>query len=417
MLVKMATLARRQVIGDRTDTVQHVWRQVIGHCHSVNSKGLHEFRGVQLEGSRSLCRVFMQRRPDPPKDCTCCIAPRSERQECSPRSQRAGQCRSPAQAPSDTSWNARYAVAGHDAVYPLMVSRSSRGGTIHQGCRENTATAVRYRGRRYHFKRDQLSEDTVTRSSQPPSISFAIGIIGLGILALVYGDFAEEWQTVVAWVPGRTALVYASGIVMLLGGIGLLLRRTTALAIRILFPFLLVGFLLQVPALAMAPLVEVNWESAAELAVLLCAGWVLFATRSGLGERSPLAFATGENGMDIARILFGLSLLPIGLSHFVYLEHTADLVPAWLPYRTGWVYLTGAAHIAAGLGVLFSVVPRLAAFMEAGMLCAFTLLVWLPRIVAAAPTRGTWTEFVVSWAITAGAWLVADSITAKDATP
>ena len=33
-------------------------------------------------------------------------------------------------------------------------------------------------------------------------------MIGLGILALVYGDFAMVWQPVAPWIPGRTALAY-----------------------------------------------------------------------------------------------------------------------------------------------------------------------------------------------------------------
>jgi uncharacterized membrane protein len=262
-----------------------------------------------------------------------------------------------------------------------------------------------------------LSEDTVTRSSHAPLIFFAIGIIGLGILALVYGDFAEVGQTIPARIPGRTGLVYASGILLLLGGIGLLQRRTTEWSVRLLFPFLIVGFLLQVPALVMTPLIEVNWESAGEVAVILSGGWILFATRSGLGEGSRWAFGAGQNGVRIARILFAVWLLPIGLSHFAYLDHTVDLVPAWLPFRTAWACLTGAGHIAAGLGVLFSVVPRLAATVETGMLGVFTLLVWAPRLVAAPTNRGIWTEFVVSWTITASAWLVADSFTTKDPTP
>ena len=178
----------------------------------------------------------------------------------------------------------------------------------------------------------------------------------------------------------------------------------------------MIGLLLQVPALVKAPLVEVNWEGAGELGVLLAGGWVLFASRSGLGERSPLAFATGEHGIRIGRILLGVSLLPIGLSHFVYLKETAGLVPAWLPFRTGWVYLTGTAHIAAGLGVLFSIVPRVAATMEAGMLGVFTLLVWVPRVAATPAARVPWTEFFISWAIAAGAWVVADGIPSRPST-
>jgi uncharacterized membrane protein len=205
---------------------------------------------------------------------------------------------------------------------------------------------------------------------------------------------------------------------MVLGGIGLLLARTTALSVRILLPFLILGFLVQAPTLVMPPFVEVNWESIGEIAVLVSGMWVLFATRSGLGEGSRFAFATGERGLRIARIIFGLWLLPIGISHFAYLQNTVSLVPAWLPFRRGWAYLGGAGHFAAGLGVLFSVVPRLAAAMEAGMLAVFTVLVWLPKIVATPMGgRGLWTEFVVSWTITAAAWLVADSFATKDPTP
>ena len=258
----------------------------------------------------------------------------------------------------------------------------------------------------------------MNRSSQAPRLCYAIGIIGLGVLALVLGDFAEVGQTVPAWIPGRTFLAYTSGIVMVLGGMGLLRTRTTALSVRILLPFLILGFLVQAPTLVMPPFAEVNWESIGEIAMLVSGMWVLFATWPGLGEESRFPFATGERGLRIARIIFGLFLIPIGISHLTYLQNTVSLVPAWLPFRKGWAYLTGAGHIAAGLGVLFSVVPRLAAAMEAGMLAVLTLLVWLPKIVATpAGGRELWTEFVVSWTITAAAWLMAGSFATEAATP
>ena len=92
------------------------------------------------------------------------------------------------------------------------------------------------------------------------------------------------------------------------------------------------------------------------------------------------------------------------------MKATADLVPAWLPYREGWAYLTGAGHIAAGLGVLFGILPRVAAFAEAAMIGVFTLLVWGPRILAEPKSRLNWTAFFISWAIAAAAWVVAQNV-------
>jgi uncharacterized membrane protein len=254
----------------------------------------------------------------------------------------------------------------------------------------------------------------MTRSQQPALTLFAIGMIGLGVLALVYGDFALVWQPVAAWVPGRTALAYASGVIMLLGGAGLLFRVTAKWSIRILFPYLILWLLLKVPALVVAPQIEAVWLGVGELAVLLAGGWTLFAVLAGLEERSSLRFATGENGVRIARVLFAVSLIPIGMSHLFYVKETAALVPAWLPLRTGWAYLTGIGQIACGIGVLLSIFPRFAAAAEAGMLSLFMLLVWVPAIFAAPKTRLPWTAFFISWAITAAAWVVAGNLATKE---
>src|SRR5258708_35603656 len=96
-------------------------------------------------------------------------------------------------------------------------------------------------------------------AQQPALTLFAVGMIGLGILALVYGDFALVWQPVAPWIPGRTTLAYASGLIMLFGGIGLLIRATAAWSARILFPYLIVWVLLKVPDLVVAPQMESGW--------------------------------------------------------------------------------------------------------------------------------------------------------------
>ena len=241
----------------------------------------------------------------------------------------------------------------------------------------------------------------------PARFAFGLGIIGLGTLGVVYGDFASAWP---AWVPWRQALLYAAAAVMLLGGAGLLFARTAPISVSILLPYLLLWMSLRLPALLTAPQIEVNWLAVGEIAVLAAGAWVLFADLRTARDGSIVRLATGERGRRLARLLVAFSLLTFGLSHFFYNRETAALVPAWLPFHRGWAYLTGAGHLAAGLGVWFSIYPRLAAAMEAAMLTIFTLLVWIPAIVAAPTTRNNWGEFVISWAIAAGAWLVAGSI-------
>jgi uncharacterized membrane protein len=239
---------------------------------------------------------------------------------------------------------------------------------------------------------------------------FAASLIAVGILGLIKGDFAPIWQSVPKGLPAREALAYLCTFISLACGIGLLWRRAAATAARVLFIYLLLWMLLiKGRYILLAPTAEVSYQSCGETAVLVAAAWILWAWFAADWDRRWLGFAIGDKGVRMARVLYGLALIAFGLSHFAYVELTAPLVPGWLPAPVFWAYFTGCTYLAAGVSVLTGVYARLAAALAVLQMGMFFLLVWIPIMAAGNISAFQWGEAVVTVALTAGAWVVADS--------
>jgi uncharacterized membrane protein len=233
--------------------------------------------------------------------------------------------------------------------------------------------------------------------------------MALGIVVLIKGDFTVIWQPVPKGLPGRETLVYLCALISLASGVGLLCQRTAATAARVLFLWFLFWLLLfRLPGFSRGFTVDVYW-AACQTAVMLAASWVLYARFATDWDKQRLGFAAGENGLRIARGLYGLALIPFGLAHFTYLKQTAVLVPGWLPWHMAWAYLTGVTFIAAGVAIIIGVCARLAARLSTLQMGLFLLLVWIPKMAKGSLTAFQWGEVVVTWALMSAGWVMTDS--------
>jgi len=224
-------------------------------------------------------------------------------------------------------------------------------------------------------------------------VFFAATMIVLGILGLFRGNFTVIWQPVPEGVPARVALIYLCALVSLAGGVGLLFRRTATIAARVLLGYFLLWLvLLRVPGMLISRTVDF-WWAAAQVAVMTAAAWVLWVWFADDSDKQRFGSAASENGLRIARALYGLGMIPFGIAHFVYLQHTAEM--------------------AAGVAMIIGVCARLAATLSAVEMGLFLVLVWVPAIAAGSTDVGAWSETLASVALAAAAGVVAESYRGK----
>src|SRR6185437_16593249 len=243
---------------------------------------------------------------------------------------------------------------------------------------------------------------------------FAVASASLALWSLAYGDFAWGAQSLLAQIPWRDTWVYGSALVLLAASVGLCFPRTAMPSALMIGAYQVVGAAISVPQLLSKPLSVEAWYPLCEALTPLVGAWILYVLlrRRSAGPAAPI---TDEATVRAARLLFGLTCVFYGWSHFIYADYTGAMVPSWLPTHLAFAYLTGVGHFAAGLAIIIGILPRLAATLEAVMMSLFGLLVWVPSFFAqprpkwATPPEHQWSELTVTLVLTAATSIVASS--------
>jgi uncharacterized membrane protein YphA (DoxX/SURF4 family) len=253
------------------------------------------------------------------------------------------------------------------------------------------------------------------RISGAGHVMFAIGAASIAIVSIAFGDFAPMWRSIPVWIPGREIWLYGSAVVLLAASAGLCFSRTAVPSLLAIGAYQTMWAVMGVSPILSNPLSIGSWYGLCEASTSLAGAWILWAILRSRSQGPEMSMAA-KHVVRVAQVLFGLTCIFYGCSHFAYADYTASMVPAWLPGGLGFAYLTGFGHIAAGVGIVIGILPRLAATLEAIMMSLFGLLVWVPSFLAqprpkwAGTPQNQWSELLVNILLAAAAWIVADSM-------
>jgi uncharacterized membrane protein YphA (DoxX/SURF4 family) len=237
---------------------------------------------------------------------------------------------------------------------------------------------------------------------------YGLSAIVLGLVGLVWGDFASVWQPVPKSLPGRTALAYAVAAVFLVAGLAMQSRRTVRLGTLTVTALYGVGvILLHLPAVVTQPSVFVLWSGIAEQLALVAGGLLAYAFGAPSRTENTYRLIKGS------QYLFGVCLIFFGLAHLFYLKQTAEAVPAWIPPgQVFWAYATAAGHFAAAIAILTGIATRIATVLLAAMFIVFGIFVHAPAAFADPHTHFNWAANAINFGLIASAWAIAASYTA-----
>jgi uncharacterized membrane protein len=222
-------------------------------------------------------------------------------------------------------------------------------------------------------------------------IALALGTIGIGILGIASASLDAHWQRGLdAWTT--TPLAYANGAILIVAGAALLVPRIAKYGGYTLAAFFLLWAILNTPRVIAGE--EAAWLAPAEILAVAFGAWI----------------AAGETPMRAVQALFGLCAITFGVAHFLYLEFTAGMIPAFIPFHLFFAAFTGAGHVAAGLSVISGILAWLGSALLALMFSLFVLLLHIPRVLADPDNRIEWTMLCHATALAGAAWLIASTL-------
>ncbi len=215
-------------------------------------------------------------------------------------------------------------------------------------------------------------------------IFFGIATAGIGFSTIFYGDF-PYWLLPPKhnWIPGIAIVAVISGVMLVLAGACIVLKKRirtvsllTGAVLLLLFFFYYIPWQFMDSSRYMHLL---QWENA-EKELAFSIGAIIIAGCFSKKNEHPVGRLLSKL-IPFGPVLFSIPVISFGTLHLLYAKEVADYVPSWVPYHLFWTYLAGIALIASGLAIILKIKSRLAATLLGSMIFSWFIILHIPRVI------------------------------------
>jgi uncharacterized membrane protein YphA (DoxX/SURF4 family) len=212
---------------------------------------------------------------------------------------------------------------------------------------------------------------------------YAIALVVYGVQQFIFADFrpvfVPAWQSHLPFLP---VWAYLFGVWLILTAAAIVFETRAREVLLITGAiFLAIAILVHIPfELVADPYSKhlVMWTNALKELALSGGAFVLAGTFPGK-EDQPVLVRSLEKLIPLGHIFFCITMISFGITHFLYIDGVAALVPAYFPKPIFWSYFSGVALVGSGLAIVLGIKTKEVAALLALMIFIWFLVLHIPR--------------------------------------
>jgi uncharacterized membrane protein len=146
------------------------------------------------------------------------------------------------------------------------------------------------------------------------------------------------------------------------------------------------------------------------IVVAMCFAGIALLVIGTVAARHEITEARGlDKIVALTNVCVAVPLAVFGALHVAGPRFVMDIVPAYMPWRSFWVYFVGCALIAASLSIATRIGVRWSGLLFGIMMFLFVAMIHLPGALSQPHNRFLWTIVFRETAFGGGGWLLAAS--------